>query len=134
MARGGSRGRKRSSGLSGLTRRKIGSREEMDAYYDELLGDSDRVCATLACAALDGHLRDFLHTKFVVMTKEEENALFYDRGILSSFGAKIDIAFAMGLIPAVQRDDLNRLRRIRNAFASFYGDDFLRYERNSGRM
>ena len=53
----------------------------------------------------------------VTLTQEEKNNLFSSFGPLSSFGARIAIAYAFGFFGERTRHDLRLLKEIRNAFA-----------------
>jgi hypothetical protein len=43
--------------------------------------------------------------------------LFKGYAPLSSFSSRVDIAFALGFVPKILRDELSRIRKIRNHFA-----------------
>jgi DNA-binding MltR family transcriptional regulator len=51
------------------------------------------------------------------MSEKELAELFDGTAPLSTFSAKIKIAYAMGIIGKLTRHDLEKLREIRNAFA-----------------
>jgi DNA-binding MltR family transcriptional regulator len=53
----------------------------------------------------------------VGLSKEEGDRLFVGSAPLSSFSAKIQVAYAIGLIGPKATHDLDRIREIRNAFA-----------------
>jgi DNA-binding MltR family transcriptional regulator len=76
--------------------------------------ESDRACAILAIATLDTLLEDLLRK---AMIAEAPQALFDGHGPLQNFSAKIDMAYACGLISSEERRDLHTLRKIRNDFA-----------------
>ena len=56
-------------------------------------------------------------TRFVALNRRDEIEIFKDYGPLSTFKAKVDIAFALGLYDRKIRKDLHTVRRIRNKFA-----------------
>ena len=115
--RGGSRGRKRAS-LYDLSRDSLRP-EHQDEYVKELNGESDRAAALVAAADVDYWLIMLLRSKLSYkLTDIERNDLLYGkRAPLSDFSARISIAYGFGLIHSDERDDLNRIRHIRNAFA-----------------
>ena len=82
--------------------------------------ESDRAAAVLAGAALDDYLGEALRS-FLVLD-EGENELFGKYGPLSTFAARIDMSFALGLISSDLKRDFNFVRKIRNHFAHHIGD------------
>lgn len=78
---------------------------------------NDRGAALLATVALEAALGLLLTTYLVKLTSNEDDDLFRYPAPLSPFSNKIRIAYAMGLIDSEVRNDLERLREIRNAFA-----------------
>jgi DNA-binding MltR family transcriptional regulator len=87
----------------------------------ELLGQlrrqSDRECAVVCVSLLEHQLEVLLLNCFVEMTSAEEKELFGGTAPLSTFAAKIKVAYALRLIDKTFRDDLDRVRKIRNVFA-----------------
>jgi len=81
-----------------------------------LTRETDRGCALTAAAYLDEMLTSLLTEYFVDHRKIVEQ-FFAPAGPLSSFSAKIDMSFALGLLSADARSSLHVLRRIRNDFA-----------------
>ena len=77
--------------------------------------DSDRAAAILAASYLEEALGDYIKS-FLVEDSSIEG-MFEGYGSLSSFSARIEIAFALGLVTKRMRDDLNFIRKIRNFFA-----------------
>jgi DNA-binding MltR family transcriptional regulator len=88
----------------------------MQALTEELNEQSDRGLAIVGAAwveeAITGTLESLLHTD----TKGWER-LFEGNGPMSSFAAKIDILYALGLTSEAIQSDMHRLRAIRNMFA-----------------
>lgn len=78
-------------------------------------GESDRAAAVLASSFMDKCLEDCLKA-FLVDDPSVED-LFTGYGPLSSFSAKIGMAFALGLINQDMKADLNYIRKVRNHFA-----------------
>lgn len=77
--------------------------------------DSDRAAAILASSYLEEAIGDYIKSFLVQDPSIEE--LFEGHGALSSFSARIGIAFALGLITKKMRNDLNSIRKVRNHFA-----------------
>lgn len=88
---------------------------EFNAFLQEFQGESDRAAAVLAAAYLDEQLKDLLTAAFTVDSKGAE--LLDVNQPLGSFGPRIAISEAVGLITAPERRDLDLLRKIRNDFA-----------------
>ena len=81
-----------------------------------LAKESDRSAAIVGGAFLDDLLGEMLKAHFIDDKKLQE-ALLLENRPLGAFSARIDIAFALGLIPRSIHTDLHRIRQIRNAFA-----------------
>ena len=108
----GSKGRKKPS-LRSLSRLPM----NMETYFKELSGESDRACALIAGAAVSDGLRDLLKLYFVKLEEIDIDHLFYNQGApLSSF-SRTDVSFALGLISPQERIVANVIRNIRNQFA-----------------
>lgn len=80
----------------------------------ELAGTNDRSIAVVAGALLETLIENLLRK---VLNPSTHNVLFNGYGPLSTFSAKIDVAFAIGVLSATEHADLHRIRRIRNEFA-----------------
>ncbi len=77
--------------------------------------ESDRAAAVLAASFVDKCLIDGISSFLVDDPSVDE--LFERYGPLSTFSARIDIAFALGLITLQMKSDLTYIRKIRNHFA-----------------
>src|ERR1700730_9248824 len=78
----------------------------------------DRVAAIVGAALVEDALRWALNSFFLLQISDiEERELFENDGVLSSFHAKILMGFALGLFGTAARNDLVRIKNIRNAFA-----------------
>ncbi|MGA7562926.1 MAG: MltR family transcriptional regulator [Desulfobaccales bacterium] len=87
----------------------------IQAVVDKLREEqSDRACAILGVATLEALLENLLRRWMLPDAPEE---LFKSVGPLATFSARIDIAYAFGLISPLERRDLHLLRKIRNDFA-----------------
>lgn len=76
---------------------------------------SDRAVAILGASMLEAALESALRRSLVEHSVARN--LFGRQGPLSTFAAKSDIAFAMGILSEWERRDLDRIRRVRNHFA-----------------
>jgi len=83
---------------------------------EEFKGATDRATAIVAGAFLDDALGSLLQS-FMVIDAGSDDALFANNGPLSTFSAKILLAFRLGIISARERSDLEVVRKIRNRFA-----------------
>jgi mannitol operon repressor len=90
----------------------------LETYFKELLGESDRACALIAAAAISDKLCELLKLYFVKLNETDINHLFYDQGApFGDFASQTDISFALGLISPQERHIVNIIRKIRNVFA-----------------
>lgn len=94
-------------------------RRAMD-YFTELYEESDRGAAILAAATFEHWLESNIIENFVELDQDMRNNLF-DNGPLSTFSAKINLGFALGLYNKTVLNDLHTVRRIRNKFAHSTG-------------
>ncbi len=94
--------------------------ERIAAYFHTLLKESDRGCVLLSTSRMDEFLAD-LHATYIRSTAQVSprflRELFGSHGPLSTFSAKVDLAFAYGLISRADQEDLHRIRAFRNAAA-----------------
>lgn len=90
--------------------------EEFKIVRRALREESDRGCALFAAAYLDTALEALLKASFVEDRKVEGD-LFEGTAPLSSFSAKIKLAYFLGIISDQCRRDLDTIRKIRNDFA-----------------
>ena len=107
--------------MSGETSKKYGplvtALMEAQAYHEELRGESDRAAVILGAANFEDWLRETIMLSFVRLSKVLRNRIFENYGPLSTFSAKIDLAFALGIFDEKTRKNLHVIRKIRNAFA-----------------
>jgi DNA-binding MltR family transcriptional regulator len=89
-----------------------------------LAKESDRGCVILGAALLADALEDLLRS-FCRDRPEDVKAtidpLFEGYAPLSTFSARIQIAFALGILPRQLRDKIDLVRRLRNDFAHEWG-------------
>jgi hypothetical protein len=94
------------------------------AFQKTYEAESDRSVVILASSYLEKYLEEYLTKKLV--DDKSVSKLFEGYGPLSTFAAKIDIAFAIGLLPRHVFVDLRTIRKIRNLFA--HEPDTLNFE------
>jgi DNA-binding MltR family transcriptional regulator len=82
------------------------------------VNESDRGVALIATAWLDDVLEKLIRTGFRSEDKIADSVL-KDTGGLSTFSARIKVAYLMGLLEKSAYLDLNIIRKIRNDFAHF---------------
>ena len=95
---------------------KIETIENWIDYFDEFNNESPRGAVIIAAAFLDAQLQKLIENHFI-NDKLANQEIFDKNGSLSSFYAKIQIAYCLGLISKEIRHDLNMIRKIRNNFA-----------------
>jgi len=99
-----------------------GLSQEAYAWIQELQKQSDRGAIIVAGAFLEDALASLLRA-FLIDVDAIERELFRYPQPLSSFAAKIDVAYYLGLIDANLRADLHLLRELRNQ-AAHYREQF----------
>lgn len=82
----------------------------------ELKKETDRGMAILGAAMLDEKLKTIL-TNFLIKGKQAERLLNGPNAPIGTFSAKLDMAFAVGLISEDEYQDAEIIRKIRNDFA-----------------
>ena len=90
--------------------------EEYRKAFEGLRILSERGLAIFSASHLDEQLALLLRAFFVDDQRTADEVL-EDTGALSTFGARIELAFLLGLISARERRMLNLIRKIRNDFA-----------------
>lgn len=90
--------------------------ESVNIFIDEFMEESDRAAVVLGAAKLDSLLYQILK-KVLQPCPENRDELFDGNGPLSTFSAKIDITFRLGLIDSALARSLHLMRKIRNSFA-----------------
>lgn len=85
---------------------------------EQLKQKNDRGVAITCASMLEDRLRWLIETKFIDdLSERRKEKLFKGQGALSTFAAKTEIAFALGLIKPEVRDQLVIIAQIRNRFA-----------------
>ncbi len=90
--------------------------EEFNEFYNEFKTESDRAAVVLGAANLDNLLRLIL-IKYLLPTTNNHDDLFDGDGPLSTFRARIDLCYRLGLADNYLTNSLHLIRKIRNSFA-----------------
>jgi DNA-binding MltR family transcriptional regulator len=84
----------------------------------DALAHADNGRALILASVLSACLEQAIRTKMVKLPKDLDRGLFRGAyGPLAHFKARIDVAFALGLITAEMRKDLDVMRNVRNRIA-----------------
>lgn len=83
---------------------------------EEFSRESDRAGVILASARLEELLYELLERVLIPITGSRDDLLDAD-GPISTFSARIQLSYRMGLISAATARALNLIRKIRNSFA-----------------
>lgn len=92
------------------------SGEQLNKTFAEIFSQSDRASAVVAGGILEEILQRMI-TAFLLPHQSIEKTLFDGITPLSTFGAKIDLAYHLGLINETEYGDLKIIKNIRNNFA-----------------
>lgn len=84
-------------------------------FQENYAGEPDRSVAILAASYIETVLEVHLVRRLV--SHKRVNRMFEGYGPLATFSAKIDLSYAVGLIPEHITDDLHIVRKVRNEFA-----------------
>lgn len=93
------------------------SLEDLTNAMNSIATADPRVAAILASTYLEDVTEIAVGTKFIELSNDDVAGLFQGSSPLSSFSAKVKLAYALGLIGPKARHDLDRVREIRNVFA-----------------
>jgi hypothetical protein len=90
--------------------------DAVSLYFETLKSESERGKIILLASKIDELLSELLKNFFKPKRgeKKDPDKLFRDMGPLSSFSARIEMAYRMGLISKVSADCFDILRSIRN--------------------
>jgi hypothetical protein len=88
-------------------------RKRITSFVDEFKGESDRGCAVLVLCVLEDLLIETVKHRLPVCSNEELRSI----APFGRLSATVINAFLIGAISKRERDELNRLIKIRNKFA-----------------
>jgi DNA-binding MltR family transcriptional regulator len=97
--------------------RELPTIEEFNQIDRDVVTAHDRAVAILLVAQVERFLELALVSHLFMQDEDTVDLLVSRDGPLSSFYSKILLAYAMGFIALIEKDDLDRLRQIRDAFA-----------------
>ena len=93
------------------------SADELATVLNEAETGPDRYAAIIIATVLEGALDQLIFQKFKVFDRKIIVGLYEDGGPMSSFASKIKLGFVLKLFDEITRDNLDCIRRIRNAYA-----------------
>jgi len=100
--------------------------KEIDRIKDEMLAklspNLDTIYAVRAASVLEDSLEKSIRLRMPFLSNTLAECLFEGYGPLSSFSAKIDIAFSFHYITQSVRQDMHAMRTLRNRFAHPKGE------------
>jgi hypothetical protein len=91
--------------------------DQVTAVLQELEKQTDRGAGIIAAAVLEEILEIVLRKRLLKLSNRHADELFGPMKALSSFSAKIEIGFALGLFSEAGYRHLNVIRDVRNKFA-----------------
>src|SRR5436190_22381515 len=98
--------------------REMPSANEYEQAWKETVGESDRSCAITCGAMLDQVLYACLREKLVGLNEDDLERVFYSaNAVLGSLSARIEMAYALGIITQDVREKLDIIRKVRNYYA-----------------
>lgn len=94
------------------------TRDEMNEGLSRLSDESDYTTVIVGTALVETALRLSIRARMNPnLTSADEQSLFEGDAPLGTFSSKIRIAFAFEVLDSDLRDEVNKLRAVRNAFA-----------------
>jgi hypothetical protein len=109
-------GQSKSRSLRDLSGSKVAT-QDLEAVIEEIKNTSDRTTAIILASWVERELEESLFTILPRHDDDTKSKLLARDGALGSFYGKIYLAFALGLYDETTRDNLDCIRKIRNAFA-----------------
>lgn len=97
--------------------RRIRRAEAFQKFIKLLQEESDRGCVIVSAAMLDDILSQLLERRLAPSLVKKDELLEDGAAAFSTFSARIDLAYRVGLVRASTRATFHLLRRIRNDFA-----------------
>jgi DNA-binding MltR family transcriptional regulator len=101
--------------------------------FSQLENDSDRAVGIVAGAIVEQRLTEAIKARFVQNDTIIKRMFDISNGPIGTFGAKIDLAFLMGIISTEARTDLRAMKDIRNSFAHKLEIDSFEHQEIKGR-
>jgi DNA-binding MltR family transcriptional regulator len=93
------------------------STDELATVLKEAETGPDRYAAIIIATVLEGALDQLIFQKLKVFDRKIIAGLYEESGPMSNFSSKIKLGFVLKLFDEITRDNLDCIRRIRNAYA-----------------
>jgi len=90
--------------------------EQLNSTFDEIFKQSDRASAVVSGGILEEILQRMI-TAFFLPNPNINQSMFDGLAPISTFGAKIDLSYHLGLLNKKEYEDLKLIKKIRNDFA-----------------
>lgn len=90
--------------------------KQLNATFAEIFKQSDRASAVVSGGILEEILQRMI-TAFFLPHSNVRKSMFDGLTPISTFGAKIDLSYHIGLINKTEYEDLKLIKKIRNNFA-----------------
>lgn len=90
-------------------------------FYDQLSKESDRGCVIISASLIDDVLTRLVKAKLAPSIEKQDELFDNASSPFSTFSAKIDLAYRLGIIRPHVRASFHLVRRIRNDFAHVIG-------------
>jgi DNA-binding MltR family transcriptional regulator len=109
--------------LKAYARARFGEPNQSDHFVDDMVADlsneSDRGAIILAATSVEDTLERAILGRMPVLFQDEtaRKRVFENEGIVGTFSKKLEIAYALGLIDAETRKQIDLIREIRNCCA-----------------
>jgi hypothetical protein len=100
----------------------------MDEAMHEMETDSDRAAGLVAATFLENQLEDNIRKNLRDDQEALDDMFNPSRGPLTTFAAKIDLAYLIGLLSEKDRRELHTIRKVRNEFAHGFGRRSFQFE------
>ena len=100
-----------------MAKKKAHTSEQIGAFTVELEQQTPRGAAIVAAAVLEDLLALVIQRRLIELSSKRTEALFGKMAPLSTFSAKIEMGFALGLYGEDGRAYLDLIRDVRNKFA-----------------
>lgn len=105
------------SALRALSRKPEFQGDEWSEHIEDFRSGEDRTVAVIGGASTESALRARILEKMAQLSNTQFNEIFLGNGPLSTFSAKIKIAFALGIISSEITRNAEIIKEIRNAFS-----------------
>jgi len=87
------------------------------SFHDQLNKESDRGAVIVAAALIEDELQSLIKARLVSSLEKDDELFDTPYAPISTFAAKIDLAYRLGLITFEVRKTFHLLRKMRNDFA-----------------